>query len=221
VTAQISPFLRRTFIVILALVTSGCASITVVDSWKDESYTELPIQKILIVVTAEDERSRRVAEDSVAKAFREANAEAVAGYTLLPGAVQIDEESIAKAIEGKGFDVVLIASHENTETTSVYVPGEVRTEVIGAPYYGGRGGGGRYNRREYRTIEQPGYYREDKVVTLDTNLYETTGGKLIWSARSQSDNPQSVNDLVEPLAKEIIKHLKLDGFLSQITKNAL
>jgi hypothetical protein len=199
--------------VILALVASGCASIKLVDAWKDESYTKLPIQKILIVMTAEDERSRRVAEDSVVSAFRTAGVEAIAGYTFLPGAVKINEETIEKAIEGKGFDVVLITSHENTETTSVYVPGEVRTEVVGAPYYGGRAGRGGYNRREYRTIEQPGYYQENKVVTLDTNLYETTGGGLIWSARSQSQNPQSVNDLVGPLGETIIKHLTLDGFL--------
>jgi hypothetical protein len=44
-------------------------------------------------------------------------------------------------------------------------------------------------------------------------LYETTGGGLIWSARSQSQNPQSVNDLAEPLGETIIKHLTLDGFL--------
>ncbi len=211
--AGLSPFLRETFIVILALVASGCTSIKLVDTWKDGSYAKLPIQKILIVMTAEDERSRRLAEDSVVTAFRVANVEAVAGYTLLPGAVQINEETIAKAIAGKGFDVVLITSHENTETTSVYVPGEVRTEVVGAPNYGGRAGWGRYNRREYRTIEQPGYYREDKVVTLDTNLYETKAGNLIWSARSQSQNPQSVADLVDPLATELIKHLTLDGFL--------
>lgn len=211
---RVQPWVRGILVAILAFVVSGCASIKIVDAWKDGSYTKLPIQKILIVITAEDERSRRMAEDSVARAFRDANVEAVAGYTLLPGAVQISEETISQAIEGKGFDVVLIASHENTETTSVYVPGEVRTEVVGAPYYGGRGGYGRYNHREYRTIEQPGYYREDKIVTLDTSLYETAGGGLIWSARSQSQNPKSVNDLVEPLGKAIIKHLTLDGFLS-------
>jgi hypothetical protein len=213
VISRLSPFLSGTFIVILALVASGCVSIKLVDAWKDESYTKLPIQKILVVVTAEDERSRRMAEDSVANAFRTANVDAVAGYILLPGAVNINEGTIAQAIEGRGFDVVLITHHENTETTQVYVPGEVRTEVVGGGAYG-RGAYGRYNRREYRTIEQPGYYREDKVVTLDTNLFETMGGNLIWSARSQSQNPQSINDLVEPLGKAIIEHLTQDGFLS-------
>ncbi len=210
---QVRSFPGRCLIGFVALLVAGCATTKLVDQWKDESYAKLPIQKVLVVISAENERSRRTAEDSFVRAFRAANVEAVAGYTLLPGELKIDKETIAQAIEGKGFDVVLVAGHEETETTSVYVPGEVRTEVVGSPYYGGHRSWDRYDHREYRTIEQPGYYSEQKVVYLETSLYETRGGQLIWSARSESQNPESVSDIVDPLAKVIIKQFTDDGFL--------
>jgi len=214
--ARFSPTLRRTFIVLLALLASGCATTKIVDAWKDESYAKTPIQKIFVVTTTEDERGRRIAEDMLVRAFRTAGVEAVAGYSLLPGDVEIREETVAKAIEGKGFDIVLITSHEQTETSSVFVPGEVRTEVVGGPHYGGghRGRYGYNDRREYRTTEQPGYYQEQKIVYLETSLYETSGGQLIWSVRSESHNPESVSDIAGPLSEVIIKNLQSDGFLN-------
>jgi len=216
VKAQVSSFLRQTFIAILVLVAGGCASTRLVDAWKDESYAKVPIQKVFVVMTSEDERSRRMAEDSFVHAFRTAQVEAVAGYTLLPGNAEINNETISQAIKGKGFDIVLITSHQETETSSVYVPGEVRTEVVTGPGYGGHRAGryGYGGRREYRTIEQPGHYQEQKVVYLETSMYETNEGRLIWSARSASENPESVHDISEPLGKTIIKQLKSDGFLS-------
>jgi len=202
-----------TLSVVTALVIVGCASTRLIDQWHDEAYSNVPLKKVLVIATAESDLGRRTFEDSFVRALRASNTEAVAGYTLLPGDIAINKESISKAIEGKGFDAVLITSHERTDKKTVYVPGEVRTEVSGYGYPYARPGWDLYNQRVYRTIEQPGYYDEQSLVYLETNLFEAREGALIWSARTETVNPSSVQDLATSLSKLVIKNLRKDGFL--------
>jgi len=199
--------------IITVVVMLGCASTRLIDHWRDEGYSNVPLRKVLVIAIAENDRGRRMFEDAFVHALRASNAEAVAGYAFLPEDIAIDKESISKAIEGKGFDGVLITSHERTDKKTVYVPGEVRTEVSGYGYPYARPGWDLYNQRVYRTIEQPGYYDERSLVYLETNLFEAREGTLIWSARSETVNPSSVQDLAKSLSKLVIKSLRKDGFL--------
>ena len=47
------------------------------DVWQDESYTGGPISKVLVIAVANDERNRRIFEDSFARAFREKGVEGI------------------------------------------------------------------------------------------------------------------------------------------------
>jgi hypothetical protein len=196
----------------LGLWALGCASTQLVDVWQDESHTARPLTKVLVVAVSDDERSKRIFEDSFAKAFRAAGVEAIPGYSLLTSDAAPEAEAISKAIEGKGFDGVVISHHAGSDEETVYYPGRTRTESWGAGGYGRRRYDG-YYRRTYETTHDPGYTAQYTTVFIETSIFETTDKQLIWSARSESYNPESTVEVIDALSKEVIESLKKGGLI--------
>lgn len=196
----------------LTLSIFGCATTQLVDVWQDESRAAEPLTRVLVVAISDDERNRRIFEDSFARAFKDAGVEAVPGYTLLPSDAKPAAETISKAIEGKGIDGVIMSHYAGSDEETVYYPGRSRTEAWGPADYGRTRYDG-YYRRTYETVHEPGRTAQYTTVFIETNIFETTDKKLIWSARSESYNPESVAEIIDALSKEVIKSLKKGGLI--------
>ena len=189
----------------------GCAATKLVDVWVDPAYTRGPLRKVLVASFWQDDRGRRILEDRIVAELRKAGAEAVPSYSLMPDVTPEERESISKAIEGKGFDGVLITHYAGTEEESVYVPGRTRTEVYGSGHPWSRIDSHYW--RAVETVSMPGYYDKQTTVYLETNVYETGDARLIWSARSKTLNPASTLDLIDDLSKQLVASLSHGGLL--------
>ena len=53
--------------------------------------------------------------------------------------------------------------------------------------------------------------RTDEIVHVETNVYSLAEDKLIYTARSESFNPGSSEDLMNEIATAIAKDLKKKG----------
>ncbi len=198
---------------ILALLASACVSTRLIDVWQDENYTNSQLGKILVVAVAEKELDRRIFEDTLVRELRANGVDAAPGYSVLPKDAVIDQSVVSQSIEGRDFDGILISHFSGGGEETVYYPGRSRTQVY-------RYGGGKRNRavdghylRVYETIHQPGYYQKFTTVFLETSLYDALGETLIWSARSETLNPESTLQLINTLGKEIITSLRAGGLL--------
>lgn len=198
---------------LLAFSLVGCASTRLVDVWQDDAITARPLTKVLVVAVTSDERSRRIFEDSFVREFRAQGVDAVAGYSILVDDAALDKEALSHAIEGKGFDGVVISHHAGSEEETVYYPGRTRTDSWGrGGGYRGRGYDGYYH-RTWETVTDPGYVAEYTTVFIETNVYETEGQRLIWSGRSESYDPASTLEIIDALSSEVIASMKQGGLL--------
>jgi len=50
------------------------------------------------------------------------------------------------------------------------------------------------------------------LVVLETNVYETTNKKLIWSGVSETVEPEKASDVINSFADELVSRLKSHGF---------
>lgn len=48
---------------------------------------------------------------------------------------------------------------------------------------------------------------------MKTNLYESTGDKLIWSAKSQFYEPKNTGDVIKTGSRNVVDELYLAGFI--------
>jgi hypothetical protein len=144
--------------------------------------------------------------------FREVGVEAVSSHTLIPSDAPPEAETLSRAIEGKGFDGVVISRHAGSDEETVVYPGRTRTESWGTGGYRGRGYDG-YYRRTYETVSDPSRVAKYTTVFIETNIYATRDQRLIWSARSASYDPESTLEIVDALSAEVITSLKDGGLL--------
>ena len=57
-----------------------------------------------------------------------------------------------------------------------------------------------------------GYLSQNVVVVLETNLYETTNKKLIWSGVSETVEPDKASDVINSFGDELVSRLKSEGY---------
>ena len=79
---------------------------------------------------------------------------------------------------------------------------------------GNQGGAGFYDSwGRDRYMGTPGYVITDTIATIQTNIYDVTSGKLIWTGNSETFNPEDVRTVVRDIAKAIGAELRKEGLL--------
>ncbi len=192
-----------------AVLLTSCANTKISQSWVEpdnkKSYND-----ILIIGIAESEQNRRAYESYFVEALREKGTEAEASYKLIKSDQKIDRKTVAKAIEGMEIDGVIITHMTAVDEETIYRPGMGYSAVgYGAYGYGGYGGGMYgYYPHVNSYVHSPGYYTTHETYTLETNLYDVVTEELVWSARSRTFSPESVDEVIVDLTKLLIKDLE-------------
>ena len=107
----------------------------------------------------------------------------------------------AKVLSG-GFDGAVVVRFVGTERQTTYVPGTAYwgPAPYGAMYgYWGYGWGAAYS---------PGYLTTDTVVTLESNVYDVAKEALIWSSRSETISPGSINELMQSVIETTVREMR-------------
>jgi hypothetical protein len=176
-------------------------------SWRSPGYEQTSFQKLFVIGVSENEGTRRLFEDTFAKALANEGTTAQASWGLLPQSNQLTEEQIRGALEGGGFDGVLITRLLSVAQEEEYVPPSTYTvPTTHYAYYG-------YYGTSYATVHDPGYFKTNTMVRLETNLYSVATGALVWSGQSETLNPESVAEVVESMTIAVAKRLKAEKLI--------
>ena len=192
----------------LALAVSACGTVTKVPmAWKDPAYTGEGFARIFVIGIGENDGSRRMFEDHLARELMKHGVVAEASYSRLPNTDRLSEGAIQEAMDGGTFDAVTISHLIGEKQETEYVP--PRTYTVPRTHGGYYG----YYYSHWDTVHQPGYYKTNTIVRLETNLYDAGNAALIWSGQSDTMNPSSVADTISSAAQAVAKQLAKDGVL--------
>jgi hypothetical protein len=161
------------------------------------------MKKVLVVVFAQSETARRQAEEQIVKRLQ---GRGVVSYSykvvVEKGA---DSDAITAAIKADGFDGAIVTRLIDKEKETSYVPGTTTY-----PYYGGFRG---YYGYGYGAYSTPGYYVEDKIYYIETNIYDLKADKLIWSAVTSTTNPGKLEKSINELGDVLGAQMRKDGLI--------
>ena len=203
-----SQFLCRALL-LTAFVTllTACSSTTLSGSWKDPEFRG-PVKKIYIVGIAKADLTRRIFEDTFTRELEILGVKALPSYRDIPISQGDNQGAIAAQLEKNGADAILMTRVTDRRTETVTTPGYATT------YYGGSGGwGGYYSRGYAETMYTPSTTTEFQIVTVESNLYETKTGKIIWSAQLEIVVENNLEKLFTDFVKTVTKDLKKDGLI--------
>jgi hypothetical protein len=204
--------MSRAFLVLAAAaVLTACASNDFVASWRapDAQPLEVAGAKVAAVVMVNNEASRRVAEDKLAREITARGAVGVPMYVLYPDAQPSNEPQARSALEQAGVLGVVVMR-----------PLSIDKEVVStqlsysAPMY--RGYWGAYYGAGWGTpwgVTQTGEIRTNTVVQVETLVYSLRQNKLVWGGQSQLTNPASIDRTIERLAASAAAELHEQGLL--------
>ena len=210
-----SLFNRKSYKSILLVSTVSllfsCANTKITQSWVEpdnkKSYSDL-----LIIGIGESQQTRRAYESYFVEELIANGAEAEASYKLIKSSEKIERDTVLKAIEGLDIDGVLITHMVAVDEETVYRPGTSYA-------YGGYGGYGRgmygYYPHVNSYVHSPGYYTTHESYTLETTLYDVVTEEMVWTARSHTFSPESVDEVIVDLTKLLIKDLKDKGLIKK------
>ena len=197
--------MRKVLLLLASLaVVSGCGPSTeMVASWSDPAGGALRYAKAVVAFQSTDQALRRSMEDSLAARIPNATQ----AYRVLTDAEARDPEAAKAKLVAQGFDGAVVTRFVGVDKETTYVPGT--TWWGPAPYatFGGYWGYG------WGAVYDPGYLRQDTVVTLESAVYSLKADKLRWAGRSRTFNPSSAQSLVDSVVSASADRMRKEGVL--------
>ncbi len=210
-----------TIIVIAALYLAGCTPATqITGSWKNANTTpSSSIQRILVTALTGRTNARQAVENDIAEALQAKGYETVKSIDIMPptlsGGTTPDQDALLSKIGESDVDAILTVALVDKETESRYVPGSYGYAPM--PRFGYYGTFWGYYANWYPMMRDPGYYQEDKVYFIETNLYDATTQQLLWSAQSETYNPKSLPGFAKEFSEVVVSRLEQDAVLNNET----
>jgi hypothetical protein len=174
-------------IAVSSVVLAACSSTFVSSTWKSPALSTLSFDKVVVIAHAKGEAARRSMEDQLVSRL---SVPAVASYRL--SAKPPVEDQLHELVLQGNFNGAIVMRVVAVNKEADWVPGT----WIG-PYWGAFGWG----------MFDPGYYEIDTWVRVETNMYSLPDEQLVWAASSSTENPisvqQLVNETIDKLAKEL------------------
>ena len=193
---------RAVLLAITALILSACATTRPAMEWRDEGFSG-PLDNILIIAAIERSTRRRVYEDVFVDALAALKVGATPSYELMTTSMTISRETVEAAIRGKDIDAVLVTRLLGVKEEEVYHP----------PTHFDHHGS--YHSYYMYALESDNraYYRQFKILTLETNIYDAATKQLVWSMQSESIEPSTPRNLIEEQIALTIRTLQARGLI--------
>ena len=198
----------------ILVLLSACSNSRITSSWVDP-YSKTPLKKVMVVALLDD-KDRRLKEQMENQLAQELTAQGLSATTAYhdfgPKSFEgMKESEVIKQLRTSGIDGVISIVLLDQSKEKNYVAGNVNYEpqtvfVRTSRFYG-------YYTTIYNRVVTPGYYQTNTNYFFETNLYDVSRNKLLYSAQSETFDPSSVENMAEKHSKAIIKDMKSKAVL--------
>lgn len=187
--------MKKISVVMSAIFLFSCQTSKITSTWIDKEVSPKKYNKILVagVMKDNDRELQTKMEKHLAGDLNELGYSAFAASDLYPlGTFSSgDTAKAVQAINEKGFDAVLTIVLLNKERERYYVPGR----TVYTPYITYHSRFSRYYVTIYDRITTEGYYAIDTKYFWESNFYDITAKKMIYSSQTRSFDPGSKESL--------------------------
>ncbi len=195
---------KNRWVVIAALATtSACYHATqLAATWSEPGASVNHFQKTVTVFATNDQSIRRSVEERLATDF----GNAIPSYRVIPSQdVTAKNPEVLQELRTAGFDGAVIMRVVDVTTETTYVPGAY---WYSSPYtFNG------YWSAAWAYPYDPGYYVQDKLVSVETEVYSLAQDKLVYAARSETVNPKSAGKLTDSVVRHVREDMQKRGLL--------
>jgi hypothetical protein len=202
-------------VLMLALVAAGCSSSKITTSWKAENTVPVKYNKILVLGLIRDvDRSlQQNMENHLVEDLKEMGYTAVSSLAEFGPRVfdKMEEDAAIAKLKNSGIDAVVTIVMLDKHKEQKYVPGNTYYSPYSL-YYNQFWG---YRTTLYRRIYEPGYYVTETKYFWESNLYNMSTQKLVYSVQTESFDPLNSESMAHEYGKMIVKDMIKQTVLKQ------
>ncbi|MGB3052022.1 MAG: hypothetical protein WBB42_13550, partial [Polyangiales bacterium] len=162
-------------------------------------YDRAFFTSLFLIGVGENEEKRRLFEDVFSRVLSDDSAYVMPSWKRLPQSRLLTETELKTAIGTDEFDGVLITRLVSVDEE--YFEDKTDGVQLARPFEG-------YYQGSYEVVHEPGYYERTTSYRLETNLYAVSDGGLVWSARSATVDPDSLEKGIDSLARAVAEELR-------------
>ena len=191
----------------LAAILSAGLQNEFLSTWKAPGAAPIDFtgRKVAAVLIVDDTDVRVSAEEALVREISVRGANAVAAYRIIPRELLADKDAARAWFEKGRVEGLVIMRVVKTETEKVY-----SSVVWSSGYYGNAWD---YWGNGWATAIPIGKGRDQRILTVETVLYDLSKGVPIWAAATRTTDPKNVQSYMKRLAADIVKQLEKDGLL--------
>lgn len=190
---------------LILLILTACSPSTQLDSkFADKNFKTEGFKKILVLGMATKEWEKKVFENEYVTQLKKYNIDAIPAWQVLPEGEELTKETFQVYFKDENIDAVLVARATGMSTEETMYGGG--TSYVAAGFYG-------FYISTSQIYRVPGYLAEEKIIHMQTSVYETGEGKLVWSATSKSYEPKNTGEVIKAVSRNVVDELYLDGFI--------
>jgi hypothetical protein len=200
---------------------AACGTTTMItSSWRKPNATASGYRNIFIAAISNNIPVKQRVEEGLKQLLQEKGLTVSKSTDVFPPEFSTvtgqRHELIIDKIKGTGADGILTIALLKEDTERHFVGSRAGMwNPMSYGYYGTFWG---YYNNWYPSIYSPGYYDEQKVYYLETNLFDASTEQLIWAAQSKTYEPANLESFLKGYIKSIQDQMVKDGL---ITENAL
>ena len=201
------------FILALSLLLCACNSTRLSSEWREPTDDGRPVQKLAVLAIVKDASlSTLVENEAVRRLPNSVHASAARSMGITPDA---DINLWRGRLQREDFDAAVITRLVSVDEREIYHPPQTwitQDRPFYSPYYRDFW---RYYPYATTVAVAPGYKTHETRYVVETILYRLPDGKPVWSAVTESVNPQSTLVLVNELVRLVQKQLDRAGLIRE------
>ena len=196
--------LKTITLTLVALVIAACANTKPVGEWRDEGFSGKLNNILIIGVTSRSDR-RRVFENKFVEGLAALKVNATPSYELIDSSLYLSRAVVENAIKGQDIGAVLVTRLAGIKDKEVYRQPDNQDEDLSYFSY--------YDKSFHQAND--GYTEQHRTVALETNLYDTASGELVWSMQSETMDASQPRHVIEDQIKLTISTLAKRGLIGE------
>jgi hypothetical protein len=168
-------------------------------------------KKVVALIMTGDQNIEVAGEEALVRELTARGVSGVAAYRMIPRE-ELQDRDKAKAwftrakVEGAVVMRLVSSEKETTYRPDMWVSSGYYSTLWGYWGYG------------WTSVWVPGGSREDRIITVETLIFDVAHDKLIWAGVSEQANPKTVQRVVGELVTEIVAEMKKDGLIPKDAK---
>ena len=188
-------------LLVMAVVIASCSNTSLLQSWKETEAGRV-YKHLMIIGISDSQQTRQLYEKYFVAELKKRNVTATPSYQLISSKQKMNRETVVAAIQGTEIDAVLVTYLVSADSEMKY-----RDSPLGASYSGTAEG----SQISATIVTKRGRSSSEEVFVLKNDIYDAQSKTLVWSARTETVAPESIDQVITEVTALLIDKMFSDG----------